>query len=524
MKKFYLLGVFSLCLFLQQSSAQRFVTEVFTDDQITIERDVEFAINLSVFAQIFVPEVNQALPDTLRADIYMPDISIDEMAQRPVIIMNGAGNSLPIYVNTCFGDKNDPFTTHIANEMARRGYVVFAFNARGGINPFAPTNDLFLATLVDDAIRKGIDYRVAARFLQQNIAEGGNTYGINPDQVIAWGAYVGTYAIAGTYTTDTVEFQSPSYIILNADNELVNVVDLELSGGIFGETEGFDQNGNPSNIPILTEFVEDYPFDLVVTSRALVLDSTNIQAGEPPLINFVNGNNILANIEVGPVNLPATGQFCCNIFTSPIMQRQSDMAGNLDVWKGVEFNDPVANTRSVYLPNPAFGEIEGLFAFRADPGNQTPWMFWDTARCNSIVPAVNETNLEQQPGMSPELGMEIVDTMIRYWTPRACVLFGWDCASEVTTGLISSTKEPLVDANRIQISPNPSSGELRFQSSSLLPIENIKIFDISGALLYEREVNNTQITIDDIGLPSGVFITKVQFEDGVASKKVTITN
>jgi len=121
MKKLYLLCVFSLCLSLQQNFAQRYVTEVFTDDQITIERDVEFAVNLSAFAQIFVPEVNQALPDTLRADIYMPDLAIDEVQERPVIIINGAGNSLPRFVNTCFGDKSDPFIVNIANEMSRRG-------------------------------------------------------------------------------------------------------------------------------------------------------------------------------------------------------------------------------------------------------------------------------------------------------------------------------------------------------------------------------------------------------------------
>jgi len=97
-----------------------------------------------------------------------------------------------------------------------------------------------------------------------DIAERGNTYGINADQFIAWGSYVGTYAIASAYTTDTTEFETPSYIILDANDSLVNVVNLELSGGVFGEAEGFDANGNPSNIPSFVEYVEDYPFDLVL--------------------------------------------------------------------------------------------------------------------------------------------------------------------------------------------------------------------------------------------------------------------
>ena len=517
MKKIYLLSVFSLCLALQQSFAQRYVTEVFTDNEITVEKDLVFGVNMSIFAQVFNPNVDQPIPDTLEADIYMPDLAIDDVQERPVIIMNGVGTSLPKYVNTCFGDKEDPFIVNIASEMAKRGYVVFAFNSRAGINPFAPTNDLFLATLVDDAIRKGIDYRTAARFIQKDIAENGNTYGINKDEVIAWGPYVGTYAIAAAYTTDTTEFETPSFIILDGNGDLVNVVDLELSGGVFGEVEGFDANGNLSNIPNYPEYVEDYPFDLIVTSRAVVLDTSSVQAGEPPMINFVNGNNILANIEAGPLNLPATGEFCCNVFFSQVLQRQHDALGNLDVWKDVEFVDPIANTRSVYLPNPDLGEIEGLYTLSGPSGNQTPWMWWDTTTCNVVNPDINEENLESQVGMTPEMGMSMLDTMIKYWTPRACILFGWDCADDVT-----STKEPLVDANRIQVSPNPSSGNLTFQTPNAYPMERIGIFNITGALMYETRVNSDRITIEDVGLSSGVYFAKIHFGDGIATKKIII--
>ena len=123
--------------------------------------------------------------------------------------------------------------------------------------------------------------------------------------------------------------------------------------------------------------------------------------------------------------------------------------------------------------------------------------------------------------MSPELGMAIMDTMIRYWTPRACVLFGWECASEVTTNL-TNTREPLVDVSRIQISPNPSAGNLRFQTPQDHPMESIQIFSVTGAMMYETQVENDRITIDDVGLSSGIYLAKVRFEDGIATKKITI--
>jgi len=54
-------------------------------------------------------------------------------------------------------------------------------------------------------------------------------------------------------------------------------------------------------------------------------------------------------------------------------------------------------------------------------------------------------------------------------------------------------------------------------------IENIKVYNVSGALMLERIVNNNQITIDDLGLPNGSYFAKVQFEDGVTTKQFVLS-
>jgi len=503
--------------------AQRYVEEVFTDDQITVISDVEYGVNMSVFAQIFVPGVDFPIPDTLLADIWMPDPTIDTETERPIIVLNST-NLVPPFIIDCFGEKADDMRRYIASEMAKRGFVVMSVNTRSGVNLFAPTNDAFLASLVDWANRQHIDVRTAAAFIQRDIAESGNTYGVNTDQFILWSPVIGNTAKA-LYTSDPSEFESANYFVLDANDSLVNVVNLELSGGIFGQEIGMDANGNISNVPNHVDFIEPAPFDLLLHSHGSVIDTFSVQSNEPPSIMFINTNTIDATIDIAPTFLPATGEFCCNNFTGQVMQRQIVQAGNNDIWNGIEFSDPVANTRAIYPLDPSVGEIEGLLAISGPEGNTAPWLFWDEATCIAIGtasgnPALNDMNLNGFPGMTPELGMATLDTIIRFWTPRACVLFGWDCGDAVVS--TTSTENVSAAASILNVSPNPSNGYFTFESSPAFPMERIQIFNVSGALMYETVVANTQFTLNDVDLSGGMYFAKIRFEDGIATKKIIV--
>ena len=43
-------------------------------------------------------------------------------------------------------------------------------------------------------------------------------------------------------------------------------------------------------------------------------------------------------------------------------------------------------------------------------------------------------------------------------------------------------------------------------------------------MMYETKVENDRVTIDDVGLSSGIYLAKVRFEDGIATKKITISD
>lgn len=522
MKKFYVLNLFLCCLFVQQSFSQtRYIDEVFTDDQITVTTNVEYGINMSVFEQIFVPGIDVPIPDTLMADIYMPDPTIDTETERPVVFLMATA-LLPRFVINCFGGKEDLKTTYIASELAKRGYVVMAIDTRLGANFFAPTTDAFLQSLVDLALQQSVDIRTAARFIRNDVAANGNTFGVNVDQFIHWEPTIGSTP-KSLLTTTEAEFQTANFFVLNENDSLVNVVDLEKNGGLFGERPGMDAAGNVSNIVNFPEFIEDYPFDLLIGNHGSAIDSTNIQAGETPMITYLNRNNTTATTELTAVVVPSTGQFCCNAITGQVMQRQSDQLGNVDIWKGVEFTDPVANTRAVYPADPSVGEIEGLIVLDGPDGNENPTIFWDTTTCIAVGASIGNPDLNAMtsagfPGATTEVGMAAIDQIIRYWTPRACVLFGWDCVESV----ISSTENISVAANNLTVSPNPSAGNFTFESAPEHQMESIQIFNVSGALMYETKVENTQFTMNDIGLSGGMYFAKIRFEDGIATKKIMV--
>lgn len=525
MKKFYVLNFFLCCLFVQQAFSQnRYIDKVFTDEQIVRIDDIEYNTNMTVFPQIFVPGVDVPVPEMLLADIWMPDPAIDTVAERPIVLLP-AGLILPRGIISCSGDKKDAQHLYSASELAKRGYVVMSFNMRTGANLFAPTSEAFLNSLGSWGNRQAIDSRNAIRFLKKDAAENGNTYGVNVDQVIHWDMIIGGSG-KGQYTNSFDELNTPNYFVLDTLGNFVNIVDTLINGGIYGINPGMDAAGNVSNIPSNTEYFEQYPYDLVIGFMGGAQDTFTVQAGEPPLIIYNNRNFPTATTEIAPVTVPATGTFCCNQFTGQVILRQHDALGNQDVWKGVEFSDPVANFREPYPADPSRGPVEGLISLAGDPANSSPWIFWDTTTCLAIEAAtmnegLNARDLDAWRGMTPELGMARMDSIMRYWTPRACVLFGWDCGDAIVGGT-TSTENVSVAANFLNISPNPSSGYFTFESSPEFPMERIQIFNVSGALLYETRVDNTQFTLNDIGLTGGMYIAKISFEDGIATKKIVV--
>jgi poly(3-hydroxybutyrate) depolymerase len=115
----------------------------------------------------------------LKMDIYLP--ACDTATNRALIIFAHGGSFVT-------GDKADPEYVQTATALARLGYVVASINYRLGFEQTFPA----IQYSFNSAIIRGLhDGRAAIRFMRHNALNGGNTYGIDPNQIFFGGVSAG---------------------------------------------------------------------------------------------------------------------------------------------------------------------------------------------------------------------------------------------------------------------------------------------------------------------------------------------
>jgi len=380
MKKFYVVFTFLCCLMVQLTFAQsRYVDQVFTSDQLVIMSGVSYATNMNFAPVIFPPNLEAAIPEDLLMDVYMPDPAIDDVTDRPVIVIPSSTLN-PRYIEACYGSRQDLMHRTIAPKLAQTGYVVVVADSRRGWNPLVTTPNDFLTQLADGAIRQIQDMNSLSRFLQKSDLENGDEFGIDSDKMIIWGLTNGASTVATNvvHADRAEDYQTPGYFTINNETgEAEGVYDEAVFGNIPGTEPGFLPNGSVSNLPMNTGCYETN-YKMLVTSGGVSIDTVHIDAGEVPSINFVAQNYVSTPFEFGPLNLPIGGDFCCLVNFGHTLVRISDDRGNNDIWKGVTFSDEIANTREDYLAKEGRGPVEGVYYLKeGDPGNSYPWIAYD---------------------------------------------------------------------------------------------------------------------------------------------------
>lgn len=149
-------------------------------------------------------------------DIYSP--AGDTETFRPLVIVAHGGSFVA-------GSRDAQDVVPLCQDLARMGYVAASIDYRLGI-PFG----FDVTTLMFNAAARGFqDSKAAVRFFRRNVAENGNTYGIDPDKIFFAGSSAGGFnAIHVAYLDQESELPpQPDY---NAPG---------LAGGVEGES------GNP---------------------------------------------------------------------------------------------------------------------------------------------------------------------------------------------------------------------------------------------------------------------------------------
>ncbi len=496
-------------LTLQTVTAQdRYTSEVFSDAEITVTSNVPYGSNAEIFSMLFLG-ATEFLEQTLVMDVYQPDPNIDTERARPMVLVVHGGDGLPEAVNmTCVGSKTDQTTVDTARKLARMGYVAVAPSYRQGWNPLQTQPDLFLDGLVDAALRAATDLRTAARFLRQDIAENGNTYGIDPDRFSIWGTSTsaGTYSGFATYVNEEEEVQTETYFVTDpVTGEVRNVVDLGLNGGLFGLEVGMTADGDTTNYVNSPGFSS--AFQMSALGSAISLDPGIIDADEPPMIMFGNPVSPVTSVPEGPIALPTTGMVVALAQLSRGLIAEANAVGINDVWSNFSFFDDISQQ---VADDPIFMGVEGWLPIYGDPGNVYPWVSWtDCPNAN------NPGNLTTFPGADRAEALIRIDTMAAYFGVRACVALNLGCEA-------TSTADPLVGSDLITISPNPASDVIVIKSERDVPMEAADILDLNGRLISRNDINGTEAKIRAMGMESGMYNVLIRYEDGVAVKRIVI--
>lgn len=493
---------------------ERYVDEVFTDDQIVVTSDVYYATNADAFPLIFglAPEF---IPTDLFFDVYEPDQSVDDVSDRPVVIVAHGGDGLPQFINTvCWGDKGDWHTVAIARQVARQGFVAVVPNYRTGWNPLAPTQDLFLDGLVDASFRIQQDFRACARFLRKDVAEDGNTYDIDADKLTLWGVSTsaGTYALGAGYINSFDEVQTETFFVTDAEGNIRQTVDEAQLGNLEGTVVGMTADGDTTNYVNTPGYSSE--FGMIVSATGISLDPGALDPGEPPLIMFGNPNSAATQFPIGPITLPSTGEVVALVQLSQGVIVEANEMGLNQEWIDAGLIDDMSMSQQM---DPNFGAQEGWFPFYGDANNDYPYIWWDQDACSAVDPDVNANSLDGFPGADQDYALMQIDSMGGFFGARACITFDLDCA-----GVSTNTREPILAASSVEMAPNPTNGAFRIQTANGEEIQDISIFTTTGQLVRNFVVDNDQFTEDALQLPAGYYNVVVRLEAGLVTKKLVV--
>jgi len=483
----------------------RYVDEIFTDVNVTT--NVTYGINATV---LLLPQVGEAVPQALTMDIYSP--AGDTETSRPLVLVFHTGNFLPFPQNGGVGGTNrDSTVIEICRQLARRGFVAAAVNYRLGWNPIAPTQDERVFTLINAAYRGMQDARTCIRYFKKSVVDNNNVYGIDPDKVTVWGIGTGGYIAAVASSLDAYnKILIPKFITTGPDGNPFPMVIEGINGNIYGTSTGVVPPGYPgfpagdtlcypnhvtfdNGSPISS----DYAF--TVNMGGALGDSSWMDPGQNPWISFHVPTDPFAPYVEGTVLVPVLNLPVVEVQGSYIVQKLNTTYNNNSIFHNLPFNDAytaVANTRN--------DGYRGLFPL-INPVQSSPWDFWADDNPNSPGPADKENALA------------VIDTIMNFFAPRACIVLGLDCNLENYV----SINETLLPEVQLNIYPNPASSNIRFVSENGSQIQSIELYNLAGQRLrLYSDIGNSEFNMIRNDLASGMYIVRLTFAEGAAIKKV----
>lgn len=503
--------VFLLCFFSCSAlfAQSRYVEEIF--DEVNVTYDITYGVNATVIA---LPQVGEAIPQELKLDVYQPEG--DTEAERPLVIIFHTGNFLPHPENgSTGGTRTDSSIVDIANRLARMGYVSAIATYRQGWNPVANEQEERIFTLINAAYRGVQDARTAIKFFRRDVAEQGNSFGVDTDRIVLWGEGTGGYISFNTAVLDDynkIPLTPGGKFITEIGGMPFPMVVEAINGDIYCDSVGITPPGYPGfpagdtlNYPNHVGYNSD--FNLSVNMGGACGDTSWIDPGQVPIISYHVPTDPNAPYMGDVLIVPGFNLPVVEVFGSYTVQEFTNRYGNNDAFADMEFDNDfseVAESRN--------DGLDGLFPIIGfdGPNDSSPWQWWNPDE------NVNHGNgIVSNPSMSPEKGRTYIDTIMAYYAPRACEVLNLECEPV--------SAEPLIEKAEFTVAPTPARDMMKITADRSNVITDWQMYDMQGRIVQEKRGLEAQTElVNRNGLSSGQYILKVAFQNGTTASKMVI--
>lgn len=577
MKKQLLLGAALLLGLSSQTEAQdRYLDEVFSDQQIMVIKDQPYSVNVnwllsdfSDMAQVglelgqlqaiaastgqyptkfFLPNNPNTPPGDSTAvkismqtmDIYMPSTAADTMAERPVIFYAHTGNFLPTVINgQPTGSKEDSSGVELCRQWAKRGYVAVAPNYRLGWNPIAPDLDGRTGTLLNAVYRAIHDMKQAVRVTKLTTL-GGNPFAIDADKFVLYGQGSGGYvSLAYGAMSRPEELELPKFLDVNG-NSYINTT---LVGGV----DGFGGLANLYQDTFSASGI-DASVQMVANAGGALADISWIEAGEPAVVSFHCIRDAYAPFDTGTVIVPTTQEVVVDVNGAGTFMSKVNALGNNDAFKDLTIwnrDDYSSIARARYgqtfdyiysfRPNITLNtDIDGLFpvdipkAATAFENTSGPWEWWSPTDLQAYVNQVNMATGGSYDAATIDAGglfgnpnghdknsaLVYIDTIQTYLQPRIMRQL------QIGDWEALSVNELELN-NSFDMYPNPANQQITLTASTGM-LNTVFVYDVTGKLVVAQNVNAVSTKISVASLPKGIYMVEVKSTEGVEVEKLII--
>ena len=536
------------------AQAQRYATEVFSSNQITITHNVPFAANIDFLttnitdsiaamgevmqlqdsastggnfpSQFFDPNsTTQVKLAQLKMDVYQPDQTIDTLAERPVFVYVHTGNFLPPPLNgSPTGLKTDSLAVVACTQWAMRGFVAVSIDYRLGWNPIASSSIERRATLLNAVYRALQDTKQAVRFLRADAA-GSNDYHIDPNKIVLFGEGSGGYVVLAYGTIDSnSDLYKPQFINPVTGDDFVDTTMVGDYTGFNGLLNLYRPNGQSADV------------NMVVNAGGAMGDISWLDDTDPPMVAFHAIRDDFAPFDYGTVIVPTTQEDVVTVSGSNAFIHKADSLGNNAPLGSSIMNDPYSMAaRALYgqtfdisngLTVTVYPDNENLYPFLLPlrpflTNVASPWQWWDqnSALAQTVIDqngtTANMASLASNPNMSSEQGRTYLDTIQGYMIPRVMCDLGLP-NSPCTSGL----HENHVSQNT-KVYPNPAISQVVIENSVTM-MRGFKIYDITGKLVRSTAVSGNRYTLDISSLSPGMYEVKVLTDRGEGVQKLLV--